>query len=145
MYLSLKLLAYQSIVILSLFSLTFPLQFDMYTSLVNHDSSQTMHLRNLNESKLQTFDNIYKILTIKVCLGHPPQCLDLVYDTGLMYVAVGVTSRSAKFANSFSSTQSQTLRQGSKYLYSLSYRSAQEKYVTIATLETQGHHTYLIS
>lgn len=122
-YTSYKLLAYQSIVILSLFSLAFPLQFDMYTSLVNQELPQSVHLRHLNESKLQTFDNIYKILTIKVCFGHPPQCLDLIYDTGMMYVIVGDKNQNVKFANSFASTQSQTLRQGSKYLYSLSYRS----------------------
>ena len=49
----------------SLIALAINLQFDMHIN----DAVPNKKLRILNETKLQSFDDIYHIMTLKVCVG----------------------------------------------------------------------------
>lgn len=82
-------------------------------------------LRILNETKLQTFDDIYHIMTIEVCIGIPKQCFNLLYDTGMMYTIIGDNSTKVSFTNKFVHTLSQSYRSKSQSLYTFAYRYGQ--------------------
>ena len=58
----------------SLIALAINLQFDMHIN----DAVPNKKLRILNETKLQSFDHIYHIMTLKVCVGLPSQCFNLL-------------------------------------------------------------------
>ena len=58
----------------SLIVLAINLQFDMHIN----DAVPNKKLRILNEAKLQSFDDIYHIMTLKVCVGLPSQCFNLL-------------------------------------------------------------------
>lgn len=94
------------------------LQYDMNVKFP-HSSS---HLRHLNETKLQSFDDLYHILTLKVCLGIPQQCFEFLYDTGMMYTVVGDNTDKAQFAHKFNCGASQSYRTVNSGLYTIAYR-----------------------
>lgn len=82
-------------------------------------------LRILNETKLQTFDEIYHIMTIEVCIGVPKQCFNLLYDTGMMYTIIGDNSTKVSFTNKYVPSLSQSYRSKSQTLYTFAYRYGQ--------------------
>ena len=105
----------------SLLSLISPLQYDM-TVKSTSQSQPSNHLRQLNETKLQSFDDLYHIMTLRVCIGIPQQCFDFLYDTGMMYTIVGDNTDRAQFAHKFNCGSSQSYRTINSGLYTLAYR-----------------------
>lgn len=104
----------------SLIALALNLQFDMH---INNDAIPTNKLRLLNETKLQSFDEIYHIMTLKVCVGLPSQCFNLLYDTGMMYTVVGdARANNSNFEHKFDSSQSQSYRSVNSGIYTFAYR-----------------------
>lgn len=106
------------------------LSFEMKTlSSINSKDSQNeaiqyyTRLRQLNETDLQTFDDIYNIMTIDICIGIPHQCFKLLYDTGMMYLILGDSTTTAEFSNKFNVSKSQTIRTEKINLVSLTYRT----------------------
>lgn len=114
------------VVIKDIITLSFEMKSLLFITLTGQHNETTkdyIQLRELNETNLQTFDDIYNIMTIDICIGIPHQCFKLLYDTGIMYMIVGDSVKAAKFSNAFNSSVSQTIRTEKVNLVSLTYRT----------------------
>lgn len=111
---------------ISLFQTVSNFQYEMISNgkfQVKNNQPQS-RLRILNETKLQTFDDIYHIMTIEVCIGIPKQCFNLLYDTGMMYTIIGDNSTRVSFTNKFIHSLSKSYR-STQSLYTFAYRYGQ--------------------
>ena len=97
-----------------IFSIRLPLS----SSFVDINSNNNKNLRNLLTQDLETSDYIYHILKTEVCIGVPPQCLKVAYDTGNTYLVVGLPKTSSQFDNNFNFSKSETFRSVLNSFYS---------------------------
>lgn len=109
------------------------------------------HLRQLNSTNFQTFDDIYHIMTIEVCIGRPSQCFNLLYDTGMMYMIVADINAGAEFNKAFNISISQSVRNENTNLVALPYRTGTLKarelidYVSIGSTMPSFGFNFLMS
>ena len=101
-----------------IFSIRLPLS----SSFVDINNNNNNNLRNLLTQDLETSDYIYHILKTEVCIGVPPQCLKVAYDTGNTYLVVGLPKTSSQFDNQFNFSKSETFKSVLNSFYSLPYR-----------------------
>ncbi len=79
-------------------------------------------LRNLISQKLETYDYVYHVLRTKICIGIPEQCFNVVYDTGNIYLILGLDTPNAQFVKKYKPSESQTQKSDSNNLLALPYR-----------------------
>ena len=96
---------------------------DLNNKLSNFNNNTTnKNLRNLLNQKLDTNDYIYHILKTELCIGVPPQCFKVAYDTGTTYLILGLYNTNSKFANNFNFSKSETFKSVLNSFYSFPYR-----------------------
>ena len=83
---------------------------------------KTNNLRALHNQELESTNDIYNILTTKLCLGTPPQCFNFAYDTGNQYLILGIKNTKSKFSKSFDTTVSETFKSSANTFFSIPYR-----------------------
>ena len=91
----------------------------------NNDNNNNIHqnnLRKLVKQKLDSYDYIYHVLRTELCLGVPPQCFNVAYDTGSPYLILGLHNTNSKFLKSFNYSQSETYKSAMNSFYALPYR-----------------------
>ena len=104
-------------------SIQIPLQIHQIpTTNLKNISNKKKNLRSLLSKPFQSFDETYNIMSIPLCIGIPHQCLNLLYDTGSMYMVVGSSSPNSKFAKFYNSSNSQTFSSKIQNYVALTYR-----------------------
>jgi hypothetical protein len=88
----------------------------------NNKDLRIKNLRNLVKQKLDSYDYIYHVLRTEICIGVPPQCFNVAYDTGNPYLILGLNNTYSKFTKGFNFTQSETFKSAANSFYALSYR-----------------------
>ena len=97
-------------------------QFNDFKYNNNNDNESPNNLRNLKSQKLESYDNIYHILRTEICIGVPPQCFKVAYDTGSQYLILGLSNTYAKFSKNFNFSKSETFKSSVNSFYGLQYR-----------------------
>ena len=88
----------------------------------NKNIKKHFNLRSLLSKPFQSYDDTYNIMSIPLCIGIPNQCLNLLYDTGSMYMVVGSSSPNSKFSKFYNSSKSQTFSSKVQGYVALTYR-----------------------
>ena len=102
-------------------SFTFCLKLQMFSNIVQY-SDNNYKLRHLSKQKLESYDNIYHILRTEICIGVPPQCFKVAYDTGTPYLIVGLVNTNSKFEKNFNFSHSETFKSAVSSFYAIPYR-----------------------
>ena len=93
-----------------------------YHDYFSNNNNNQKNLRKLLNQKLESNDFIYNILKTKICLGVPPQCLNVAYDTGIPYLILGLSNSNSKFSKNLNSSISETFKSTLSNFYAISYR-----------------------
>ena len=89
---------------------------------IEHSFENKNNLRKLETQKLESHDYIYHILRTEICIGIPPQCFNVAYDTGSTYLILGIVNTYSKFKKNFNYSHSESFKSSTNSFYALPYR-----------------------
>ena len=95
---------------------------DQFQYIKNNDNNNNYKLRHLKNQKLDCYDYIYHILRTEICIGVPPQCFKVAYDTGNPYLILGLINTNSKFEKNFNYSRSETFKSSVNNFYAIPYR-----------------------
>ena len=107
------------------FSLKLPLNskiitYNGHNEYINSDNN----LRSLVQRDLEITNYKYLLMETEICIGTPLQCFKVLYDTGSVYLIVGMLTKNLKFKKGFNTVLSDTYMSSCDTIVPVSYKSS---------------------
>ena len=118
------------LILLSIISSSFSIKIPMKTKLISSEEYETeknnnnKKIRSLVQRDLEIIDYKYLLMETEICIGTPLQCFKVLYDTGSVYLIMGMKTKNLKFKKGFNTVISDTYMANCENIIPLAYKSA---------------------
>ena len=110
------------------FSLKLPLNSKIITYNEHNEHNEYINsdnnLRSLVQRDLEITNYKYLLMETEICIGTPLQCFKVLYDTGSVYLIVGMLTKNLKFKKGFNTVLSDTYMSSCDTIVPVSYKSS---------------------
>ena len=112
-------------IISSSFSIKVPMQTKLISSDEHIGYINNKNTRSLVQRDLEIIDYKYLLMETEICVGYPFQCFKVLYDTGSVYLILGMKTKNLKFKKGFNTVISDTYKATNcENIIPLPYKSA---------------------
>ena len=105
-------------------SLKLPMKSKLITSNEIVENNINNNIRSLLQRDLEITNYKYLLMETEICIGTPLQCFKVLYDTGSVYLIVGMISKNLKFKKGFNTVNSDTYMSSCDTIIPVAYKSA---------------------
>ena len=118
------------LILISIISSSFSIKVPMKTKLIayekenNDKNNNNKKIRSLVQRDLEIIDYKYLLMETEICIGTPLQCFKVLYDTGSVYLIMGMKTKNLKFKKGFNTVISDTYMANCENIIPLAYKSA---------------------
>ena len=105
-------------------SIKLPMKSKIIKANENSEINNTNTIRSLVQRDLSISNYKYLLMETEICIGTPVQCFNVLYDTGSVYLILGMQSTKLKFKKGFNTIISDTYMSSCDNILSVSYKSA---------------------
>ena len=88
-----------TLLIIPLSSIKLPMKSKIIKANENSEINNTNTIRSLVQRDLSISNYKYLLMETEICIGTPVQCFNVLYDTGSVYLILGMQSTKLKFKN----------------------------------------------
>ena len=109
--------------IISISAIKLPMKATIITS-NEYPEINNEKIRSLVQRDLSISNYKYLLLETEICIGTPVQCFNVLYDTGSVYLILGMQTSKLKFKKGFNTILSDTYMSSCDNILSVPYKSA---------------------
>jgi hypothetical protein len=112
------------ILIFFIFSPSFSIKLPTKAKILEYNHSINNNIRSLAQKELEITNYKYYLMETELCVGTPEQCFKVLYDTGTVYLILGVDNTNLKFKKGFNSLMSDTFMQSENRFFAVPFKSS---------------------
>ena len=94
------------------------------SQILYHKNDNNDNIRSLVERNMEITNYKFFLMETQICVGTPEQCFNVLYDTGSVYLILGIPNSELKFKKGFNSLLSDTFSSSCDKIYAVPYKSS---------------------